>query len=426
MKKLKSILLALCMLNLCTANVFAAEASAAANTESAETALAASVNLTLSDAEASAGDTVLVEVSVASYDYVNNIAIAGLTFDETVLEFEGFVNPGNVVLDSNSMFGEQGFDHEKKTIVIAYMSQQMPTGKICDLQFKIKDNASFGEYSVTFDQFVTMFNSADKDNAITAGRVIVSDRQAPDVDLPEGGTIVNLVEYGTPVKGPQPLDKGSLADAFDGDPNTVVDFGVDGGEDYWVGIKFEQPTVLTKVEMFAYGYNDGVPFRPHILYGSNVEGSNDGENWTPILALGDNYAEYEEYAWDMKDGLGDWWDEDAFDGETDWDDDATDPAAYTYYRVYNDTKGIAAWGDIRLYGYFQSEEIIDYTLGDINMDGAVDISDAILLFQHSMLPDVFPIAYPGHIDFTGDEKIDLADAYLLFHHSMLPEIYPLA
>ena len=33
----------------------------------------------------------------------------------------------------------------------------------------------------------------------------------------------------------------------------------------------------------------------------------------------------------------------------------------------------------------------DRVLGDINADGGVDVKDAMDLFQHSMLPDLYPI-----------------------------------
>lgn len=64
-------------------------------------------------------------------------------------------------------------------------------------------------------------------------------------------------------------------------------------------------------------------------------------------------------------------------------------------------------------------------LGDINGDNAVDISDAMLLFQHSMLPDLFPLPYSGNLDFTKDGCIDIADAMLLFQYSMLPDLFPI-
>lgn len=63
--------------------------------------------------------------------------------------------------------------------------------------------------------------------------------------------------------------------------------------------------------------------------------------------------------------------------------------------------------------------------GDINGDASVDINDAILLFQHSMLPDMYPVTYPYSIDFTKDGNVDINDAILLFQYSMLPDLYPI-
>ena len=67
-----------------------------------------------------------------------------------------------------------------------------------------------------------------------------------------------------------------------------------------------------------------------------------------------------------------------------------------------------------------------FTPGDISGDGLLDLSDAILLFQHTMLPDLYPVSYTGSMDFTKDGSLDIADAILLFQHSMLPDLYPIA
>ena len=67
----------------------------------------------------------------------------------------------------------------------------------------------------------------------------------------------------------------------------------------------------------------------------------------------------------------------------------------------------------------------DRVLGDINADGGVDIKDAMDLFQHSMLPDLFPIDYPGTIDFNKDGNVDIADALYLFQYSMMPDMFPI-
>ena len=64
-------------------------------------------------------------------------------------------------------------------------------------------------------------------------------------------------------------------------------------------------------------------------------------------------------------------------------------------------------------------------LGDIDGNETVDIDDAVLLFQHSMLPDLYPVKYIGSMDFNNDGTVDIDDAVRLFQYSMLPDLYPL-
>ncbi|MBE6598614.1 MAG: hypothetical protein E7638_04145 [Ruminococcaceae bacterium] len=65
--------------------------------------------------------------------------------------------------------------------------------------------------------------------------------------------------------------------------------------------------------------------------------------------------------------------------------------------------------------------------GDTTGDSNVDIADALLLFRHSMLPDLYTTLYPAnYLDFTKDGDIDIRDARLLFQYSMLPDVYPIA
>jgi len=43
-----------------------------------------------------------------------------------------------------------------------------------------------------------------------------------------------------------------------------------------------------------------------------------------------------------------------------------------------------------------------------------------------MFPTLYPIEnYEGSVDFTNDGEIDMNDAILLLQHSMFPELYPL-
>ena len=64
-------------------------------------------------------------------------------------------------------------------------------------------------------------------------------------------------------------------------------------------------------------------------------------------------------------------------------------------------------------------------LGDIDGNDTVDIDDAVLLFRHSMLPELYPISYAGNIDYNHDGNVDIDDAVMLFRYSMLPELYPI-
>ena len=67
----------------------------------------------------------------------------------------------------------------------------------------------------------------------------------------------------------------------------------------------------------------------------------------------------------------------------------------------------------------------DRVLGDINADSLVDINDAVALFRHIMLPEMYPVDYPGILDFDKNDLVDINDALRLFRHSMFPEQYPI-
>jgi len=74
---------------------------------------------------------------------------------------------------------------------------------------------------------------------------------------------------------------------------------------------------------------------------------------------------------------------------------------------------------------FDELKYIKTKVGDISSDDEVDVNDAILLLQHSMFPELYPLDYAGNADFTGDGVIDMNDAILLLQHSMFPELYPI-
>ena len=53
-------------------------------------------------------------------------------------------------------------------------------------------------------------------------------------------------------------------------------------------------------------------------------------------------------------------------------------------------------------------------LGDINADESVDVKDSIALFQFSMLPDLYPVDYPGELDMDKNGDVNIGDAIRLF------------
>ena len=76
-------------------------------------------------------------------------------------------------------------------------------------------------------------------------------------------------------------------------------------------------------------------------------------------------------------------------------------------------------------GSVPDEEETITLAGDINCDGTIDVSDALLLLQYSMFPEIYPIEYDANVDFTRDGSVDVADAILVLQHSLFPELYPL-
>ncbi len=244
--------------------------------------------------------------------------------------------------------------------------------------------------------------------------------QAPETQAPETEApaleAVKLNDIATIIKGEAVTN--DVTAAFDGNKDTATGFGGCSNE-YWAGIKLDQPTILTHVSLLS-----GQLARPDRIYLVEVEGSNDGINWEPILQLGDNYSEYEDYAADVEaNGQYFMWTETAFDGESAEDDDATTPKAYTYYRVFNTDND--NYGEIEFWGTVVEAEP-EFMAGDINGDEVLDIQDALKLFQHIMMPTVYDIEYTGDIDFNNDGVEDIQDVLRLFQAIMMPGIYPLA
>lgn len=63
---------------------------------------------------------------------------------------------------------------------------------------------------------------------------------------------------------------------------------------------------------------------------------------------------------------------------------------------------------------YEKEEVLEMIPGDMNLDGIVDIEDALRLLFSTNFPEYYPSLQPS--DFDGDFDVDMDDAiYLLFH-----------
>jgi hypothetical protein len=70
--------------------------------------------------------------------------------------------------------------------------------------------------------------------------------------------------------------------------------------------------------------------------------------------------------------------------------------------------------------------VFKHNTGDINLDGTVSINDVVLLLQHSLFPDLYPVDYIDNMDFNHDNSIDIKDVVALLQFSLFPELYPLS
>lgn len=241
----------------------------------------------------------------------------------------------------------------------------------------------------------------------------------PPFTGPEGS--VNLAEVGK-IISPSAND---VSLVFDRQISTGLSLG-GAGSSMWIGIQLDQPSILTLVRLATWDEDgDDITNAPHRIHKTVVEGSNDGETWEQIMYFGDPYYEFEDYMIAQEDEGENFWAEEAFDGDDSEDEDASEPVAYKYYRVWNDDDN-DYWGEVEFWGTLVEEAAPEYILGDINGDTALDITDAVALFQYTMMPDIYPVTYAGSMDFTKDELVDIADAIYLFQHTMMPDIYPLA
>ncbi len=119
------------------------------------------------------GDTVNVQITVASGTDLNSIALYQLTYDENVLTFEGFDNYGTI---EDQCF-LAGFDDDMGVITLALAETAPLNGDICTLRFTIKGNASAGTTDIGMTSLVKN-NSEVISSTVSDGSVTVEKETA--------------------------------------------------------------------------------------------------------------------------------------------------------------------------------------------------------------------------------------------------------
>ncbi len=205
-------------------------------------------------------------------------------------------------------------------------------------------------------------------------------------------------------------DAATIAGLADGDRNTTVNLGdqYDADVSKWMGVVFPRPVTATEIRFIRQEDN-----RNYCIFGGYIQASEDGVNWKTIDVI-DGWREYAPSA------EGGNWEKGTYKVIP-----MTLEGEYRYFRFFNyEEIGDNDLAEFHVYGTMADPEP-EYIPGDINMDGSINISDALTLFQHSLMGDLYPVTYPAGMDYTMDGSLDIADALYLFQHSLMPDLYPL-
>ena len=128
------------------------------------------VTFDLSETEGSAGEVVTVVIDIAGTVDANAYMLHSLEYDKAVLEFVGFANLGDA--GSKSIFGDAGFDQKLGTVSIALQESEKLNGTVCEIKFKVKDDAKAGVVEVSMKSVVKN-NSAAIKSKVLSGSVTI-------------------------------------------------------------------------------------------------------------------------------------------------------------------------------------------------------------------------------------------------------------
>ena len=149
---------------------------------------------TIGKAEGEPGDIVEVSVMLATKSEVNSIALTAITFDEDALEFVGFSNLDEI--KSKSMMWVDGMndDISNKTIMAPLKTSENYNGNFCSLKFKIKDEATAGDYEISAAALVKL-DSQVLSSVVETGKITVSVYKPTPVNYSFGQSVqIGLIE----------------------------------------------------------------------------------------------------------------------------------------------------------------------------------------------------------------------------------------
>ncbi|MBE6597921.1 MAG: hypothetical protein E7638_00600 [Ruminococcaceae bacterium] len=424
-------------------------------------AASSDVAFTLSNPNEDPGCTVKVELSVDASVPANSFALSNFTYDTELFTFNGFTDIDPSI---SSKFFLNSFDDTKEVITLGAMSGSAFESYICSLEFTIAEDAPEGTYPITATPLAKN-GSKVLASEVIAGSITVNHVHAMTYSAPVAATCVDegkteawyctkcecyfadeegeveLKNLATPIDPDNHTGRTEIRDAK---ADTCFEDGYTGNTHCLdCGVKLADGEVIpASGTIFTFHEAIGKP-------GEVIEVKISAESTDPINSIALFELSYDPSIL-------------TFVGFSD-----TEAAADKFFlNAFDTEKGVVTLGlktaevftgDLFTLSFEIAAGIEDCTtevtmqslvknnskvlnsgavpaevtvrneiLGDINHDETVDISDALALFQFSMLPDVYPIPYIGSTDFTKDGTTDISDALLLFQYSMLPDVYPLA
>lgn len=456
-------------------------------TSSVETATVAAgyVDFTFGEVISDGEGTIEVPVFVDTPFAVNSIGLHGFEYDTELLTFVGFSDYGSIV--TGSLFGDSGLDVENQAITIGLTESKPVSGRICNLVFAVNEGAGYGKTEIRAESLVKNFSDeiyssvepvwaflgrADFDIGYVQG--LPGDTVYVDVSAVEGASPVDFLEFSDLVYDTERLtflgfcvgDETVLSDSY---AVPMDEAAVPEGELFRLAFLVNEGAEggIAEISLSSAAGNGGAEFSSKVDGGFVAVGKTDIvigsticspgkvaeidlliDSTAPVGSVELMQIEYDASVMTFE-GV-------TFDSELVLDcgwyggDGAiyitvlaaegallSDVHGKLSFSIHEEAEecviSIAPREVDALYQMIPfmtsvtagSVEIKHPVVGDLGGDFAVDLQDSMLLFQNSMMPELYPVEYSGTLDITRDSKVDILDALLLFRHSMMPDLYPI-